>query len=144
MRATFPAAKVALRDMLSARTGMAGVLVQLHLPTRVPTQRDRVYVVGTENFARVPSDQQGGMVETYLLVLLVEARRNGTDAQPAADRLAAMIDELDQLLVDDEELGGVVYDSRLAAIPAENTLPLPDNTGWLARAEVHVHVEVLV
>jgi len=133
-----------LRDLLAARPAMSGALVRLHLPTRVPKQNDRVYIVGTESLERVYVTQQGELRETYLLVLLVESKRNGTDPTPAADRLWSIVDEIDSLLEDDPEIGGTVTDSHLSAIPAENTLPLSDNNGWLARAEVHVTVEAII
>jgi hypothetical protein len=141
-RCTVPAAKDALRAALAA--AQPDALVRLHLPTTVPRQNARAYITGTENLTRTPVDEQHAMREQYELVLLLEARGYGTDPQPATDAFWSLFEALEQILVDDPELDGAVDDSWLAAVPAENTLPLADNKGWITRAEVHVTARAII
>jgi hypothetical protein len=143
-RCTIPAAKEALRAALAGALDPAAVLVRVHLPTTVPKPNLRAYITSTENLTRAPVTEQGAMREQYDLVLLLESRTWGTDPQPAADGLFELLDALDTLLLTDPEIGGTVDDSWLAQVPAENTLPLADNKGWLSRAEVRITVRAIV
>jgi hypothetical protein len=141
-RCTVPAAKDALRTALAAAAPAA--LVREHLPTTVPRETVRAYITSTENLTRTPETEQGAMREQYELVLLLEARGFGTDPTTATDAFWTLFDTLEQVLTDDPELGGTVDDSWLSQVPAENTLPLADNKGWISRAEVRVLARAIV
>lgn len=144
MRSCVPAAKEALRELLAAQPALDGALVRLHLPTTVPREDLRAYIAGTEALTRTRLTQQGAMREEFELILLLESRGWGPDPQSAADAFWDAVDALDALLVEDPELDGTVDDAWLSQIPAENTLPLADNKGWLSRGEIRITAEATV
>lgn len=141
MRATAPAARAALIERLQAALG-ADVLVG-PLPTEVPHETDRVYMIGVEGFTRTPRTQQGAKLETYLLVLIIEVQRTGADSRDDAEgRWWELVDLIDADLVDDDELADVVDGSALEAVPEQNTLPLED--GWISKGTVQIRVTATV
>jgi hypothetical protein len=144
MRSCVPAAKDALQAALAGVPGLELALVRLHLPTTVPSENLRIYISGTEGLTRTQVTQEGAMREQFELVLLCESRGYGPDPTDAADGLWTLLDALDTLLLEDPEIDGTVEDSWLSQIPAENTLPLADNKGWISRAEVRVTAQAVV
>lgn len=146
MRTTAPAAEDDLVARLQARLG-AEVLVQHGLPVAVPREIERVYLVGVEDLSRGQRTQQGARRENYTLPVVVEVERAGGTPQA---RLAArargweVIGELEAELADDPELADVVDGAELLAVREFYVLPRSDNTGWIARALVHVAVEATV
>ena len=144
-----PAAEDELVTRLRARPSLTDTLVRHGLPPEVPVETDRVYVVGVENLTRTRQTQQGGRRERYILPLVIESHSTGgqSDATAESSRLEArarvweIIDELEQELHDDPELG-LADDSGVNTIQEVNTLPVAD--GWMCRAIVHVLVEAIV
>jgi hypothetical protein len=140
MRVTAPAAEDALVERLDA--ALDGVRVG-PLPTEIPTEQDRVYIIGVEGLARSPRTEQGAKLETYLIVLWVEVQRFGaTSRSESRNRGWELVDLIDADLVDDDELADVVDDSALEGVPEMNTLPTDD--GWITKGIVHVRVNATV
>lgn len=130
-----PAAKRALVQAVKGR--LPDALVRPRLPTKVPSERERMYVAGTEN--RQWAENSGARVESYDLRLVVEVYRTGADADgEAEDRMWVIFSEVEATVVDDPELGGVVWGSRVTD-GGEETFPVAN--GWISRGTGRLHVE---
>lgn len=132
-------ARTALLDALAARSGLAGVLVQLGLPTEIPDETERIYQLRVENGARARLTDQGGAAETYTLRLLIEVRNqvNGTWDDTSA-RAWEIFNLIDATIDDDPELDGTASDSMIEEFEEDPPLALTD--GWLARITLGVAV----
>ncbi len=130
-----PAAKRALVGAVKGRLPEA--LVRPRLPTKVPSERERMYVAGTENRQR--TQRSGAQVESFDLRLIVEVYRTGAESGGEAEnRMWAIFGEIEAIVADDPELGGVVWAAEVTD-SAEETFPSAN--GWLSRGTGRLHVE---
>lgn len=134
----------ALRDALAARAGLAGALVQVHLPLRKVLEQDRMYIVESDALTSDSAAQQGVLREVYEMRVFCEAQRPGSNLDDAYQARQALIGELDDLLVENPTLDGEVKLAWRSAIGDKTTGPLADNTGCVSRALVDVHCEAFV
>lgn len=130
--ATRPA-KVAVREILAAASGMTDVLVRRGLPTKaVPiTSPDRVYIAGSRGTDR--QGPPGPRREEFRINLLVEAVGPiNEEPEVAEDRMWEIADAIDTQTARDPEWGVALYGSRLELVE-EHTAPLPGNERFVAR-----------
>lgn len=145
MRTTVPAAEDALVALLQARPALsdAVTLVQLGLPAEVPAETDRLYVTDMDNLTRGAVTDQQLRRESYRLGVLIEVHRLGADSrEDVRQRMWGMHDELEQLLLGDDELGGAVWASHLATIDSAVILPSAD--GYLGKLVARVELVAIV
>lgn len=137
MRTSVPAVEDALHDRLTAI--LSGVLVRFGLPTEVPTEPDRLYLIGVENLTR--SAQQPTR-ETYTVPLVLEVERAGQDRAEPRDRMWEVIGLIVDDLAETPRVDGAADRVELAAVPEVNLVPTSD--GWIARGLVHVTATALL
>jgi hypothetical protein len=79
------AAKTALQAAIAAETGLAAALVREGVPTDIPTQTERVYVLrAVEDGQRDRVVEQRGFTESFTIRVLVEVRTYGAATRTAA------------------------------------------------------------
>lgn len=138
-----PAVEDALLARLAARAGLAGVFVLLGLPTEVPTKRERVYLIGVQENERQPRVQQGARRETYIIPAIIEVHGvTGRDRNAVRDRFWEIVEEIEDELADDPELGDIADDSCVEQIVEMNVLPATD--GYIAKGLLHIRVNGVV
>jgi hypothetical protein len=131
------------------RAGLANTVIQIGLPAEAPspiTQTERIYLTGTEALTREAAVQQRCWRESYLLPLIVEVERHGGKEirEAVEERGWAIFDEITTAIAVDDELGGTVDEAEVESVPAEVTLPLHNNDGWLTRITVSVRATALI
>lgn len=146
MRTTANTASTDLIDRLITRLGDT-VHVQKGLPADVPRRLERVYLARILNLNRTRRTQQGARLETYDLEFVVEVEKTGSTTalrDSTETRLWELVDEIEQEILADEELGDVADDSDLLQVRELFVIPKGDKTGWIGRAVPIVHVTATV
>lgn len=129
MATTVVATKTALLAALQEAPALDGALVQRRLPTKIPRQKERVYLTGTRDFTRERLTQQGGHRETYLLPFIAEVQKDGPNVgDQVHDRAWAIVDAIIATVLTDPEFRAVVEDADLESIPEETSLPTSDGS----------------
>lgn len=137
MASSIPGAEAQLVAALAARTGLASALVQEGLPTEIPNETERVYLLGAENATRTRITEQGTKRETFTMPVLVEVRGYGKDSRAdTKDRAWEIVGELEDTIAADPELDANVADATTGTITAPAARPTED--GWL----MHITVDV--
>lgn len=140
MRTTVPAVEDAIQARLAA--ALTGTLVRFGLPPDVPTQKDRVYLIGVENLSRASVMQQGPVRETYTIPLVLEVERAGTNRSTARARAWELIGLIADDLADTPHVAGAADRVEFAGVPEMNLIPTQD--GWIARALVHIAATAVI
>lgn len=124
---------VRIIEALDAADSLNGVMIRYGLLAKLPTERERLYMLGTTTYRRVP--YSGGhrvRTETYEVRGLAEVHLLGTAGpEPAIGRVWQIIDAADATLTEDPDLESAHYTGELRVI-SDEVSPMTD--GWLARA----------
>lgn len=123
-------------------------IVRKGLPANVPPSGEprRVYVLNVVNEAAQPAYEGGSTVreETYVVPIVVECLSitgNDPDGYDTAEGLAAtIVAAIDAQTAADPEWGGACHGSGLS-LQSEVTQPLQDNSGWISRAILQLHIQ---
>lgn len=128
---TIPAAKAQILTTLAARAGLAGVLIEWGVPAKAPPNREKVYVDDAVNVTREWAGLgQLRIDENYSLRVHVEVFGDGDDRRATEERMWAIVAEVEQAIVLDITLAGVL---NWGAKPGSmNPQTAPTDDGWLA------------
>jgi hypothetical protein len=135
----------ALVARLAARTALADTAVQVTLPLagKVPSQNDRIYLLGVQDVRREHLTDQRAKRETYRLPLWVEVYRPcGDEPGPVRDRFWTIVEEIEAELELDPELANIADDAWVEEILEANALPTSD--GWIMKSVLYVRVLAVV
>lgn len=115
----------------------------LGLPQRVPSEPERLYLLGVQDNVREPYVDQGARRESYVIPLLIECFYPSQDErQRVRDRFWVLVEDVEAELADDPELANIADDAEVEQIVEMNVLPSGD--GWLARGLLHIRVLAVV
>lgn len=109
-----PEAQAALVALLSGRPDYSGVFVRFGLPTELPKQNERAYVL-EDVPAHHRSRPSAFAEDTFDLQLVIEVFRSGDDAAAVNARLWELIDAADAALSEDDFYGYATEDGELSA-----------------------------
>lgn len=141
---TIPAAKDRLITTLQARSGLAGVLIAWGLPAEPPPTRERVYVDDAVNVSRDWAGVGNFVIdEEYTLHIRVEAFQEGEvigrdDQRTCEERMWAIVAEVEQAIVLDVTLGGVLGGPGNAKPGQLVPKCFPVDNGWIAHVVIDV------
>jgi hypothetical protein len=114
-------AKVAVKTILRARPGLAGVFVERGMPAKVPTEHERIYIATTRGVHRDPPPDHGEDVFIVNLMIEVVGKRGATHEATEA-RMWAIANEVDAQVRADPEWGVALCSSWLT-LDGEHTAP---------------------
>ena len=134
MATTAPAAKTALVAAIRA-AHEPDVLVRRGLPPAVPRERQRIYVTTVSEYRRTgPGEVRQ---EVYVITVLVEAHSlQRDDGDEAEQDMWALVSSIEDVLQDDPELDGAVWEAVFDG--GDELLTAPVDDGWIASARVAV------
>jgi hypothetical protein len=141
---TIPAAKARMLVVLDALTGLDGVLVQRGLPANPPPERERVYI---DNAVDIVRDWmmlgRKRLDESYTVRIPVEVFLDGNDQTASEDRMWAIIAEIEQALIVDLTLNGILNGNtnnpsgvKPGGVEDQNSFAAPD--GWVSHAVLRI------
>jgi hypothetical protein len=133
---TAPLAKAALKALLEARAGLAGVTIGWDRSAELQATAERVYLFDTIEHSRdwvVLGPRR--IDEEYTLQVVCDTFGNGADPTATETRLWELVSEVELAVVGDAELGDTVRQSK----PDGTTSTLvPTDEGWIASATVRI------
>jgi hypothetical protein len=139
---TIPRAKAALKALLEARPGLAGVTVGWDRSAETMQATDRVYLFDTIEHTRdwvVLGPRR--IDEDYTLQVVVNTFGSGDAPTTTEERLWELVSEVEQAVIANIEIGGTVRQSK----PDGTTSSLvPTDEGWIASATVRIACEARI
>jgi len=130
--------KAAIVAKLSARAGLAGVLIRRGLPVAVPAQPERIYISTTDGVSRTAQPSHGIGDEVFIIHVMVEVVGvSGADHQAVEDRMWDVAAEVDAQVTADPEFGVALCASWLTLV-GEHTAPAPGDR-YVARGLFQLH-----
>jgi hypothetical protein len=116
---------------LQGASALAGVLVRWGLLSTLPTERERIYLLGTNNYTRHRQAGYPVRVENYDVRGIVEVSLITQDPVDVSTRVWELIDAIDLTLLDDPDFMWARYTGELRIITDDI---FPTSEGWIGRA----------
>lgn len=118
-------------EKLQATQELEGVLVRWGFLSTLPTDRERIYMLGTSDYVRSRRDGFPVREEDYLVRGCVEVSLITGDPIDVSNRLWALVDAIDLALLADPDLTYARYTGELRIIGDDVS---PTTEGWFAQA----------
>lgn len=140
---TIPAAKAALKVLLEARAGLAGVTIGWDRAAALMPGSDRVYLFDTIEHNRewVVLSPRHRIDEDYTLQIVVDTFGSGDDPTAAEARLWDLVAEVELAVVENLDLTGTVRQSKP---DGTSSSLVPTDEGWIASATVRIICEARI
>jgi hypothetical protein len=141
---TIPIAKAALKALLEARAGLAGVTIGWDRSAETMNGNDRVYLFDTIEHERewVVLGQRR-IDEEYTLQVVVDTFGSGNDPTATETRLWELVAEVEQCVITDFVV--VAGTNHWISKPDGTTTNLvPTDEGWIANATVRIACEARI
>lgn len=123
---------------LQAASVLDGVLIRWGLLSTLPTDRERIYVLGTSNYLRHRRDGYPARVEAYDVRGIVEVSLVTQDPVEVSNRVWELVDGIDVTLLEDPDFTWAHYTGELRIITDDI---LPTTEGWLGRVLFRVGMQ---
>jgi hypothetical protein len=140
---TIPAAKSALKVLLDARPGLAGVTIGWDKKAELMQVIERVYLYDTieHDFTWVVLTPRHKVDEKYTLQVVVDVFGSGDDPTPTETRMWELVGEILQAVIGDLSITGTVRQSKPDGVPHDLN---PTDDGWIAHATVRIACEARI
>jgi hypothetical protein len=135
---TIPIAKAALKALLEARAGLAGVTIGWDRSAELMQGTDRVYLFDTVEHEREwLALGQRRIEETYTLQVVADTFGSGADPTATETRLWELVAEVELTVKEDfDVLAGAT--NWISKPDGTTTTLVPTDEGWIAGATVRI------